>query len=124
MEEIRRLFHRHTADLADVAAVDLDLLRLGPQPRSAARGAYRVSAVAAQEHAHMQLVFLALQVAEETAHPWELCFAVDDQLLMLRIQIRPRHIQRNFYLLREAPQFREQRTVFRLGPGLDRAVIE
>ena len=41
---------------------------------------------------------------------------------MLFVKVDPCHIQRNAGLLGVALQIREQRAIFRLGPGLNRAI--
>ena len=62
-EEACRLFDRHAADLANILAIDLYLPRFHAQAGAVASGAQRVSAIAAEKDADVQLVFLALQVA-------------------------------------------------------------
>src|SRR5579864_5358354 len=70
----------------------------------------------------MQFVLLALQVIEEATHAEKAALASNHQLLMLRIKLDPRHIERNAGLLREALQVGEQRTILRLGPRFDRSL--
>ena len=89
------LFDGHAGDLADVLAVDPDLLRLDAKPGAAAGRASRVSAIAAEEDAHMQLVFLALEIVEEAAYAEELAFAVNHHPALLRVELGPRNIERD-----------------------------
>ena len=117
----RRLLDRQRRDLADVFAADLYLPRLGPQAQPAALRAEGISAISAEEDAHMQLVFLALQMLEESAHAPELVVALDHPALLLGAQIGPGHIERNAGRARVAPHLGRQRLVLRLGPRLDRA---
>ncbi len=72
-KEVRGLFHRHAADLADILAGDLHLLRFDSQAGSAAGGAGRVSPITAEKYANMQFVFLAFEMIEEAAHAPKLC---------------------------------------------------
>ena len=67
----------------------------------------------------MQLVLLALQVIKESAHPRKAAFAADNHPLVLRIECCPGRVERNFHLLSKALQLGVERTVLRLGPGLD-----
>ena len=124
LEKSQRVLDRKRANLADVFPVDLDLPRLQPQPRPVAIRTQRISAIAAEKHAHVQLVFLALQVIEKSAHPQKLSLAVEHQILVLVLQVSPRHIQRNPRLLGIALQIGKQRTILGLGPGLNRTVSE
>ena len=121
-KELQRLFHRQRADLADILPVDLHLPRFQPQPRPAALRAQRIPAIPAQKHAHVQLVLLALQMREESAHAQKLSLAVRAPDSAARsVELRPRHIQRNPRRLRKPLQLGKQRTILRLGPRLNRA---
>ncbi len=123
-EKFRGLLYGHGADLADVFPVDLHLLGFNAQPRPAAGRTHRVTTIPAQEDTHMELVFLALQVIEESAHARELAFAIDDRFLLLGIEIVPGHIQRNLGRFGEAFEFREQRTVLWLRPWLHGSFVQ
>src|SRR5664279_3203097 len=76
----------------------------------------------------MQLVLLALQKMEEAPNPAEtavtIANAIDDRFLLFGVEFIPGHVQRNFGQAREAFKLREQRPVFWLGPGFDRAFIQ
>ncbi len=95
VEEARRFFHRHGADFADVLAGDADVPRLGAQARAIARGAGGVTAISAEEDAHVQLVLLALQVGEEALDAREVAVALDDELLVVERQLLPGHVERD-----------------------------
>ena len=123
-EKLRRLFDGHAGDLADVLAVDPDLLGLDAKPGAAAGRAGRVPAIAAEEDAHVQLVFLALEIIEEAAYAGELAFAFDHHAALLRVKLGPRNIERDVGLLGEALELGEERPVFGLGPGIDGAFVQ
>src|SRR5580658_8344950 len=72
----------------------------------------------------MQLVFLALQVQEKSAHTGEPATAIDNQRLLFVAEFVPGNIQGNPDLAREPLKLGKQRTVFRLGPRLDRTFIQ
>src|SRR6266581_987374 len=85
--------------------------RVGLEARAAAGRTRRVGAIARQEHAHVHLVSLGLQPAEETrdavpgarpgfspAHPFGL--ALEHPFALLRAQIAKRNVERNAALLR------------------------
>src|SRR6516164_9728400 len=72
----------------------------------------------------MQLVFLALQVAEETPNPGKSLFTLDDQMAMFGLQSGPRDIERNSPRPGKALQFGSQGAVLRLGPRLNRAFAQ
>src|SRR5207237_4569146 len=120
----RSFLHRHRAHLADILAGNAHELRLGTQARAAALRTNGISAIAAQEDPHMQLVLLALQVRKESADTRISPVAFRDHLALLARQFRPGLIERNIVLLGEALQFAEQRTIFRLGEWLNRALRE
>ena len=61
---------------------------------------------------------------KEAADAGKSTFPVDHKSLLLGIQLRPRHIERQISLLRETLQFGEERLVFRLGPRLDCAFVQ
>src|SRR5271166_1963168 len=120
-EKVRRLFDRHRGNLANVFAADLHLTGLAPQAQTAALGADRIAAIAAEEDAHVQLVLLALEVREETAHAREFAVAAHDEVLLLGREVLPRHIERNAGGARVAAHLGRERPVLGLGPRLDGA---
>src|SRR6202140_2170971 len=69
LKESQCLFYRESTKLAEIPPVNLDLPRFQPQPGSVAIRTQRIPAIAAKKHAHMQLVFLALQVSEKSSNP-------------------------------------------------------
>ena len=68
VHELPRLRHGHRADFRDGFSGDANRARLGAQPRAVAIRADRVTAIAAQKHAHVQLVFLAFEPGEKAVH--------------------------------------------------------
>ena len=68
----------------------------------------------------MQLVFLALQVGKESAHPQKLPLAAKHEIFVFIVQIRPWRIEGNARLLGITLQIGEQRTILRLRPRLNR----
>ena len=64
-EEDARFFDGELADFGDGFAGDPYRASFGTQARAAAIGASSVSAIAAQEHADVELVFFALEIIEE-----------------------------------------------------------
>ena len=72
----------------------------------------------------MQLVFLAFQMIEETAHSQKSAFACNDHPLMFPIKFVPGHIQRDTGFASKALQVGKQRAIFGLGPRLDRALVK
>src|SRR5580658_2656083 len=123
-EEARGLFDRHTAHLADILAIDFDLARFRPQPSPRTSRAQRVPAIAAEKHADVQLVLLALKMLKESAHAAKPASPINDEPLLLGVQFIPGHVQRNFSRASEALELGEQRPILRFGPGLDRAFIQ
>jgi len=118
------LFDSHTAHLADALAIDLYLPRFRAQASPPASGAQRVSAIAAEKHADVQLVLLALEILKKSADAAEAAVAIDNQFLLLGVQFMPRHLQRNFGLAREALEIGEQGPVLGFRPGLDGAFVQ
>src|SRR5581483_11174982 len=92
------------------------------QPRSATDGTQGISAIPAEKHADVQLVFLALQVGKEAAYSPEAIISLEDGLLLLARELVPGNVQWYACLTRIALQFGEKRTVFGLSPGLDGAL--
>src|SRR5262249_38422045 len=61
---------------------------------------------------------------EESADAREFAVAIDDDLLLIGIQVTPGYVEGNFRLLGVALEFREQRAVLRLGPGLNGPFVQ
>ena len=72
----------------------------------------------------MQLVLFSFEVIEKSANAWKPPFAFDHQPLLVGIKLRPGHVKRQPTLFRETLQLGEERLVFRLGPRLDRALVQ
>ena len=84
----------------------------------------QVAAIAAQEHADVHLVLLALEPAEEAADAVVVLVALDDERALLVGQIDPRHVEPDARLARRALQLRQLRAVVRLAPRLDGALVD
>ena len=74
----------------------------------------------------MQLVFFALEIIEEAFDAVEFArgIAFEQQLALVRRQMPPRDVRRNVLRARELLRFLHQPAIARLGPRLDRAVVE
>ena len=72
----------------------------------------------------MELVFLALEMVEESAHAEEFAFAVENEIAVLFGEIDPRHVERNSGSFGVTLQVGKQRAVLGLGPGLDGAFAQ
>ncbi len=112
------------ADLVDGPAADAHAERLPAQPAPRAGRARLVSAVAAQEHADLDLVLLRLEPAEEAHHAGELLVALEDEAAVLLRERAPGHVERDAPATGEPPQLGERAAVVGLVPGLDRAAGE
>ena len=78
-EERPGVADRERRHLIDRLAPDAHVARLAPQPRAAAVRARQVAAIAAEKHADVDLVLLALEPAEEAADAVVVVAAVDDE---------------------------------------------
>ena len=96
---------------------DPNVQRLRAQPRSLAVRTLRIAAIPAQEHAHVNFVFLRFHFVEEPVNVFE------DQRLFLRRQIAERHVPADF-AARGLAEMRGVPLVLRLGPRLHRAFVE
>src|SRR4029079_13709897 len=121
-EEGLRLPYGQRRDLIDRATRDLDITGLAAESRAAAIRTCEVSAVTAQEHTDVHLVFLPLEPAEETADAIVVVTAFDDESLLLISQARPRNVQPELRHTGRSFQFRELGPVVRFAPRLDRAL--
>ena len=124
-EELLRFANGARRRLVDGHAADVHVPRFAAQPRALAIRAGEVAAIAAQEHADVHLVFLALEPAEESAHALEvLTIAIHDEGDLFRRQVGPRHVEANALRLGGTLQLGQLRAVVRLGPRLDRALVD
>ncbi len=100
--------------------------RLGPQPRAVAFGARRVSAIAAQENAHVQLVLLAFEPVEESldADVARLAVADENLLALRRGQLAIRRVERDVFRAGEFLQLVPDGAVSRLGPRRNCTFVE
>src|SRR5581483_12074839 len=101
-EEGDRIFHGHGRHVADVLSPDSHLTRFCAETRAAASRASRVPAIAAKEHAYVQLVLLAFEPGKESLNTGEASIAFHDELLIIEMKIGPWDIHRDVVLPRKA----------------------
>jgi hypothetical protein len=123
-EECLRLAHRERRDAIDGAAGDVHVAGLAAQPCAAAIRAGQVSAVAAQEDADVNLVFLLFEPAEEAADSVVVVVAFDDEVPLFVGEFAPGDVEPELRLLRCPFQLGELGPVVRLAPWLDRVLID
>src|SRR5205814_2505849 len=123
-QQLLRLAYRQRGDGVDRPAADAYVARLPAQPRAAAVGTGEVAAIAAQEDANVDLVFLPLKPSEESADAVVRIVALDDECPFLFRQLRPRGVEPGTRFLGRPLQLRELCAIVRLAPGLDRALID
>ena len=116
------LRHGHGADFRDGFAGDANRARLRPKPRAVAFRADGVAAIAAQENAHVEFVFLPFEPREKPVHPVVsgFRFALDDQVLLRGGEIAEWNIERNIVRASKFLHLDQQRAIARLGPRLNR----
>src|SRR5262249_32612632 len=124
VEEGPPVFHRHLANFGDRPPLDFHGARLSAQPRPLAIRTRRVTAIAAQKHANVQLVFLALEPAEESFDAREILLrvALENRVALRCGQVAEWHVDWNTLRARVLPHLHRKLSVLRLGPRLDRAV--
>src|SRR5438552_5824021 len=81
-----------------------------------------IPAIAAQEHAHVNLVFLALETTEETIDTFVIVLPFDDEAPLLIGQIVPRHVEPQIGVTSDPFELSQATAVVRLAPRLNRAV--
>ena len=86
-KESARFFDGKLRNLGDRFSRYSDGTGLRAQTSPATFRAGRIATEAAEEHAYVQLVFLALQVLEEAAHAPELLVALNNPALLLGLEI-------------------------------------
>ncbi len=118
IEEGQRLGDVHAHDIVNVTLAYADRERLFAQARAAALGAQGVAPVAAQEYAHVQLVFLGFEVFEEVADGCE------DRLLLLFGQVAEGHGQAHALAARGLAEVAQPGAMFGLGPRIHGAALE
>ena len=124
-EERERLLGGQRRDAVDREVPDPHGPRLTAQTRARTIRTGLIPAIAAQEHADVHLVFLAVEPGEEPAHAVPVvAVAIDDEPSMLLRQVLPRHVKRHALGLGHLLQVGLIRPVMRLGPRLDRALAE
>src|SRR5207237_6489550 len=95
-----------------------------PEPGASTIRTGQVAPVAAQEHADVYLVLLPLEPAKEAADSLVVVGALDGEADLFVREIAPRYIEPNLALARGALQLGELRTIVRLAPRLDRALLD
>ena len=120
-----RFAHGLRRHAIDGQVADPHVARLAAQARAAAVGARQIAAIAAEEHADVHLVFLLLEPLEEAADAVVVvAIALDDEPALVLREIGPRHVEAHAVRLGDALQRRQVRAVVRLGPRLDRALVD
>src|SRR5262245_39787575 len=115
-KKLRALLDGHPAHLRDVLSINEDVARFTPQPRAVAFRADRVSAIAAQEYANVQLVFFRFEIVEK------LTDRVQRESAFVGVEVAEWDIQTNAAALGGFPEVVEVSSISRLGPGIDRAL--
>ncbi len=112
-------------NLADILPVDAHRPRFGTQTRSFALRTQSVAAILAQHHAHVQFVFFALQVSEESMHAQKGSVPVQHECLLRAAHLSPRRVERNPMLpLRLSRSSALVGPILGASPGIDRAFIQ
>ncbi len=126
VHELPDLGHGHRANFRNRFARDAHRARFRAQPRSVAFRANRIAPVTAQENAHVEFIFFPLEPMEKSVHAVIVGFriAFDHQLLLRRSEAPKRRIERNAIRASEFFQLGQQHAVPRLGPWLDRALVQ
>ena len=114
------------ADFGDGFAGDADGAGLGTQAGATALRAQCVTPITAQEHADVELVFLAFEIIEEPFDAAEIAggIAFEEQAALVGSEMAPGDVGGNTLSAREFLGFLEQDAVAGLGPRLDGAVVE
>ncbi len=123
-KELLRLTDGQGRDDVDGATADAHVARFTAQPRAAAIGTSQVSAVAAEEDADVDFVFLPLEPAEESAYACVIASALDHEATLIVREVGPWHVEANTGLARRTFQLGKLSPVVRLGPRLDRAFVD
>ena len=87
-------------------------------------GQVGVAAILAQHHAHVQLVFLALQKGEETVDAEKRPVPVEHKLLLGRGQFSPGRVERDAMLHGGLPELCLVGPIFGASPGIDGAFVQ
>ena len=126
-EEALRLLNGERRHPIDRLPGDAHVARFAPEARAAAVRTREIAPVPAEEHAHVDLVFLPLEPAEEAADPGVVVVprradAFDDEALLILGQIGPRHVEADLALARDSLQLGQLGPIVRLAPRLDRVL--
>src|SRR5579871_4415228 len=119
-EKLTGVFHREFAEIGDGLAGDPHGASFGAQASAATFRASGVAAIAAEEYADVQLVFLAFQPGKETFYSFKFIFGIafEDQAALLGGELAPRHVRGNAAAPGPFLGFLEKDAIARLGPGL------
>src|SRR5208283_3839628 len=125
-KEPARFLYGELAKLRDGLAGDVHGAGFGAQARATAFGARGVPAETAQKDAHVEFVLFAFEPGEETLYAVVIVFGVtfEDQTALLGGELAPGNVCENAALARPFARFLHQDAVTRLGPRLNRAIIE
>src|SRR5262249_37601473 len=129
----------HSADGTKVLALfrllctspDSDPVCFLTQAAALALRAERVTAISAEEHAHMQLVLLAIEISKEAFDPhpsapptFSFRAAIPQELFFRFRQPAVRSVESNPFFSRHFLELIVEVSVARLGPGADGAFIQ
>src|SRR5262245_60972103 len=108
----------HPAHIGDVSAGDKDVARFDTKSASPAIRTRRVSSIAAQKDANVELVFLCFEIVEEVAYP------VQYKVELLAGQFADRSIERDSLSTGRLLELIEIDAVSRFGPRFDSALVQ
>src|SRR5208337_3545577 len=125
-EEFARFFHGELAQIGDGFSGDAHGAGFGAQARAATFGARGVPAETAQKDAHVEFVLLAFEPGEETLYAVEIVFGIafKHQTALLGGELAPGDVCGDAALASPLARFLHEDAVTRLGPRLNRAIIE
>src|SRR5215469_8384587 len=120
-KEGSRFFDRELANLGDGFSCYAYSAGFGAQTRSAAFGTRCVTTIAAQENAHVELIFLALQPLKKSFYTLVVVFGIafEYQPSLLDAKLSPGNVGWNPALAGPRLQILKKPLVARLGPWLD-----
>src|SRR5689334_8912426 len=116
------VLNREAADFGNVLPLDAYIQGLAPQTSPVAFGAKGITPIAAEEHAHVQLVLLALQVGKESANAFEIPVSLKQPLALFYGQLVVRNIGGDFSGTGSLPHLGLVGAMAGFRPGLHRAL--
>jgi hypothetical protein len=123
-EPAPQLLDRHREQRRQRTAAQRDAQRLGLQPRAATARARVVSAVAREQHPHVDAVRARLEPGEELRQPEKAAVAAPHPLAHVGRQVAPRHVERHAALPARLPERRVVLFVRRRVPGRERTLAQ